>query len=150
MQRSVRANQVAFCENALAEGYLAVAERDGSAGRAGAMKKAKRACGAALRQGTIFRAGLPAATRLRGRYEWLRGRRPVADAWWGRSVAVAEQLGAQYDLGLTCLEIGERTGQRASLARAEAIFAEIGARLDLADARSATRALEAGRRGEPG
>ncbi len=141
VQRSVRANQVAFCENALAEGYLAVAEREKGAERAAAIKKAKRACRAALREGRIFRVGLPAATRMRGRYEWLRGRRSSADTWWGRSVAAAEQLGARYDLGLTCLEIGKRTKERQYLERAEAIFAQIGAKLDLAEAQSAIRAL---------
>jgi hypothetical protein len=45
---------------------------------------------------------------------------------------------------LTCLEIGERTGALPSLERAEAIFTEFGARLDLAAARSAIRALAVG------
>jgi class 3 adenylate cyclase/tetratricopeptide (TPR) repeat protein len=127
VERSVKANQVSYCKNALTEGYLAVAEGAESAARVDALKKAKRACQAALRQGKIYRPGLPAATRLRGRYEWLRGN-PSALVWWQRSIVVAERLGARYDLALTCLEIGAHTGDRAHLQRAEALFAEMGAR----------------------
>jgi class 3 adenylate cyclase/tetratricopeptide (TPR) repeat protein len=140
-QRGVRANQVAHCRNALAEGYLAVAERSEGSEHVDAIKKARRACRAALQQGKIFSGGLPAASRLRGRYEWLRGGHSAALAWWRRSVGVAEELGARYDLGLTCLEIGKRTGERPYLERAEAIFAQIGAKLDLAEAQSAIRVL---------
>jgi tetratricopeptide (TPR) repeat protein len=140
IRRNVRANQVAFCRNALAEAYLLVAEGLEGAERADAIRRAQQACRAALQQGRIFSGGLPGAQRLMGRSEWLRGRQSPAHAWWRRSVETAERLGARYDLGLTCLDIGKRTGDERSLERAAAVFAEIGATRDLADARSMPRA----------
>jgi hypothetical protein len=40
-----------------------------------------------------------------------------------------------YELGMTHLEIGQRLGKRTHLEKAEAIFADIGAELDLARSR---------------
>jgi len=48
---------------------------------------------------------------------------------------VAEDMGARYELGPICLEMGRRTGDRAALARAETVLAEIEAAPDLADSR---------------
>ena len=74
---------------------------------------------------------------LQGRYEWLRGKPAAAQKWWRRSLALAEEMGQRYALGMTHLEMGQRLGERAHLERAEAIFAEIGAEWDLARAREA-------------
>jgi len=118
-----------------AEAYLLAAERAGEAERRDALKEARRACHLALKQGQVFVSGLPSAMRLRGTWEWLRGQPATALRWWQRSLASAEKLGARCDLGMTHLEIGRRTEDRAHLERAEAIFVEIGAQLDLAQAR---------------
>ena len=75
--------------------------------------------------------------RLRGTYEWLRGKPAAAQKWWQRSLALAEEMGQRYDLGMTHLEMGQRLAERAHLERAEAILAEIGAEWDLARAREA-------------
>ena len=48
----------------LAEANLLAAERSGGAERADWLKKAKRACLAALKHGMGFRGGLPEAMRL--------------------------------------------------------------------------------------
>jgi hypothetical protein len=106
------------------------------------MGKAKRACRVALKQGKTFCGGLPEAMRLQGRYVWLRGRRSAAQRWWQRSLALAEKLGARYELGMTHLEIGERLGDRAHLERAEALLAEIGTQEDLVRARELLAQLD--------
>jgi hypothetical protein len=48
---------------------------------------------------------------------------------------VADRLGARYREAQTRLEIGRRLGDRTELERAETLLAEMGAALDLADAR---------------
>jgi len=48
-------------------------------------------------------------------------------------------MGLRYDLGMVQLEIGQRMGNSIHLEKAEAIFAEIGAELDLARTRKLTR-----------
>ncbi|MCJ7797612.1 MAG: hypothetical protein MUQ56_12780, partial [Thermoleophilia bacterium] len=73
--------------------------------------------------------------RMQGTYEWLAGRPRKAEKCWQKSLAVAEELGAGYQEALTRLEIGRRLGDRAELERAEALFGEMGAALDLAEAR---------------
>jgi hypothetical protein len=121
----------------LAEAYLLATEQSNRADRADWLEKAKHACRIALKQGKVYRGGLPDAMRLRGRYEWLRGKPAAARRWWQRSLALAEELGQRYDLGLTHLEMGRRMGERTHLERAKAILSELGAEWDLAQAREA-------------
>ncbi len=123
--------------NGLAEAYLLLAEQARDSGKAEWLKKAGPACADALRQGKAYLPGMPEAMMLRGRYEWLRGRHALAEKWWQRSRALAEDTGLPYDLGRTLLEIGRRTRDRAQLERAENLFIEMDAQWDLARAREA-------------
>jgi tetratricopeptide (TPR) repeat protein len=130
----------------LAEAYLLAAERSDAsqqAEKAGWLKKAGRACQDALKQGKVARLALSEAMVLQGRYEWLRGKPAAAQRWWRRSLALAEEMGQPYDLGMTHLEMGQRLGEHDHLKRAEAIFAEIGAERDLAQAREALKGVPA-------
>ena len=72
---------------------------------------------------------------FQGRYEWLRGKPAAARQWWNKSLAEAERLGMRYEAGRTHLEIGQRLGERQQLEKAEKVFAEVGAELDLGKVR---------------
>jgi len=133
-ERGLRGHYITCPRNALADAYLSAAVEAEGAQRDRALGKAKRACRLALKQGRIFRGGLPHALRAQGTYEWVRGKPAKAQKWWLRSLAVAEELGARYDLGMTHLEMGKRMGTQVNLEQAEAIFAEIGAAADLTHA----------------
>jgi tetratricopeptide (TPR) repeat protein len=122
-----------------AETYLLQAEQASPSEKEEWLQKANRACQAALKQVKAFRPGAPEAMLLRGRYEGLRGKPEAARQWWNKSLAEAERIGMRYEAGMTHLEIGQRQGERAHLEKAEAIFAEIGAELDLAKARELLR-----------
>ena len=89
------------------------AEQSEESGRADLLKKAKSSCRAALKQGKAFRPGMPEAMRLQGTYEWLRGRSAAALKWWQRSLALADEMGHGYDVGVTNLEMGQRLHRRA-------------------------------------
>ena len=52
-----------------------------------------------------------------------------------QSLALAEEMGMRYDLGMAHLEMGRRLDDREHLSEAETIFAEIGAEYDLERAR---------------
>jgi len=119
---------------ALVEAYLQAAEAADGPARRGWLDKADRLVREFLRQGRVDIEAMPAACRLHGTLEWLRGRPRRAERWWRRSVEIAERLGARYDLGLTLLEAGRRTWREVDLRRAEQIFTEIGAARDLARA----------------
>jgi tetratricopeptide (TPR) repeat protein len=129
----------ASLRNGLAEAYLLAAEQRDKTERADWLKRARRACKDALKQSKAFRPMLPEAMRLQGTHEWLSGKPAAAQKWWQRSLALAEEMGQRYDLGVTHLEMGQRLGERAHLEHAEAILAEIGAEWDLARAREALR-----------
>ncbi len=118
--------------NALAEAYLFAAEQVpvGKPGREKWMKKAGRACRSALRQGKAFRGRRAEALRLRGRYEWLRGKPAAARKWWQHSLAEAETLNMRYEMGMTHLEIARRLDDGTHLEQAESIFAVIGVKVD--------------------
>jgi len=124
---------------ALAEAYLAVAERAAPADRRAALRKARRASRAARRQAKIDTTSLPAAYRMQGTYCWLRGRRRRAARWWRRSLAVSEKLGARHDLGLTALERGRRLGTVSDLRLAQETLSAIGARGSAARALTLSR-----------
>lgn len=141
-ERGLRGLTVVQAPLALAEASLMAADEAEGAERTEALGRAKRLGREALKQGRLMRYSLPSALRFRGTYQWLRGRPGAARKTWRRSIAVAEELGARYDVGMTCLEMGRRTGERPPLERAEAILAEIGATRDLADVR---RLLSGGR-----
>ena len=130
-ERNLRGWYSVAARNALAEGYLVLAEEVEGAERAAALQKARRACRAAMQQGRLSRDGLPGAYRLRGAYEWLSGQSAAARHWWQRSLAVAQKLGARYDLGLTYHEMGKRMGDTAHLQRADAILGPLRAALEL-------------------
>lgn len=121
--------------NNLAETYLWLAEQDNETRRNVSLNKAKSACDSALKAGAKVRIRLPEAMRLRGTYEWLRGKPASARKWWDKSLAEAERMNLKYDIGMIQFEMGKRLGERAHLEKAEQIFAEIGAELDLANTR---------------
>ena len=132
----LRGYQITNVRIGVAELSLARAERAEGVARTAALRDARRACRAALRQGALFRGALPHAMCLRGTCAWLEGRPAAARRWWQRSLAVAEELGARYDLGVTHLEMGRRLGDRGHFERAEGIFAVIGAPSLSAEARA--------------
>jgi class 3 adenylate cyclase/tetratricopeptide (TPR) repeat protein len=131
----------ACLRNNLANLYLLFAEKSVRSEKAKWMERARIACKKALKQGKAYRFGLPETMRLKGAYEWLRGKPVTAKKWWQRSLSLAEELGMRPDLAMTYLEMGQRFKDRAHLEKAEAIFANIGAEFDLAQTR---KLLEAG------
>ncbi len=127
--------------NGLAATYLMAAEQSDPQERNAWLKKAGRACQAALNWTKSLRPERPEALRLQGRYDWLKGNAAQAQRWWQKSLAEAETLGMPYESGLTHLEIGQRLGERAHLEKAEATFAKIGAERDLARVRELVKRL---------
>jgi sugar phosphate isomerase/epimerase len=113
--------------------YLAAAEREAGPRRDEHLRKARQACKRLFRSIKGFRVGLPEATRLQGVYVWLTGKRASAQKHWERSLALAEEMGTRYELGMTHLEMGKRLNDHEHLQRAEVILAEIGAEFDLSE-----------------
>jgi tetratricopeptide (TPR) repeat protein len=125
----------------LAQAYLAAAEKAEGVDRQSSLGKAEKACRVALKQGKFDREAMVVAYRMQGTYEWLRNKHPSAQQQWQKSLALAERLGAFYELGLTHLEIGQRLEDSVHLKKAESIFAAIGAKFDLAQAQKLSEEL---------
>jgi class 3 adenylate cyclase/tetratricopeptide (TPR) repeat protein len=119
-------------KHAEAERFLAVAEQSSGAERDRWLAQARGACQDVLKRIKLFPPGAPEAMLYRGRYEWLSGRTPTARSWWEKSRQEAVRMGMRYDEGLAHAEIGSRLSERGELEKAAAIFAEVGARRDLA------------------
>jgi class 3 adenylate cyclase/tetratricopeptide (TPR) repeat protein len=128
VEHNVKGNTVTPLRNGLAEAYLMAAGQAsiGKSERNDWLNKAGRACKAALKQGKIFRPALPEVMLLKGRYEYLKGRKDSALKWWQSSLKLAEEMGQRYDLAMTHLEIYRWLNERKHLEQAEGIFAEIG------------------------
>jgi len=129
--RALRGIVLTRIYGSLAEAHVVAFERARGVERVGGSARAKRACRAALKQSKVDRKGAATAYRCQGTYEWLNGKAGRARKWWDRSLAVAGELGDRYEAGLTQMEIGKRTRDDAALHRAEALFSEVGARLDI-------------------
>jgi tetratricopeptide (TPR) repeat protein len=132
----LRDHQVTSTWVARAQACILRAEGAQPAARGEALAEAARACHRILRLTRLVHPLLPTAYGLRGTLEWLGGRSGAAEKWWRRSISAAQVMGHRHDLGQAYLEIGRRTGRQDDLEQAATIFAEIGARLDLAEARA--------------
>ena len=130
----------------LAQAYLAAAEKGEGIDRQISLRKAAKACRVALKQGKFDRGALVVAHRMQGTYEWLRNNHPSAQQQWQKSLALAERLGAFYELGLTRLEMGQRLEDPVHLKKAESIFAAIGAKFDLAQAQKLSEELRSNKK----
>jgi tetratricopeptide (TPR) repeat protein len=118
----------------IAHAYLLAAEQGAEDEKKEKLKKARGLCEHALKLGRKFPTALAEAMRLKGTCEWLREKPAPAEAWWQRSLKTAEEMGMRHEQGMTHLEMGRRLKDRAHLDQAEAIFSDIGAEWDLAQA----------------
>ena len=114
---------------------LARLEQATAAERETARRAAEQACRRLLKNSRLSQGGFVPGYRHLGTYHWLCGHRGKAHRAWQKSLAVADRLGARYQEAQTRLEIGRCLDDRAELERAEALFAKMGAALDLAGAR---------------
>ncbi len=114
------------------------------AGGTPASRDATRIVRRALRQAGLAAWHRPEVYRLAGTLAWLRQRPKAAVAWWERSVAAGERLGARPDLARTQVEIARRLGSggdparriagrnaREALDAARTIFSDLGLVHDL-------------------
>ena len=130
-----------FYRLGMAETYLHKAEQSSGSEEGKWLKKAGFASRAALRHSKPYPGQIVEAMRMKGTYEWLRGKQVAGQKWWQRSVKAAEELGMCYDMGLAYLEMGKRLGERELLEKAEAIFLNIGAKWDLSQVQEALSKL---------
>jgi tetratricopeptide (TPR) repeat protein len=126
---------------ALAESYVAVAERSDVADRKPWLRKANRACQEAIKASRTGYTNEPLALLLRGRLAWINNRSSAALKDWQRSLKLAEKMGLRYDEGIIHLEMGKRLGDREHLEQAMSILSEIGAEWDLKQAQQALEKL---------
>ena len=134
-QYGIRGGNASMVFTGTAAAALAMVESVEATAREVALKDAKRACEAALKQGRLDTTAFVPAYRLQGTYEWLRGNPRKAEEWWRKSLDHATTLGARYEGALTMLEIGRREADCEQLKKAESEFEAMGAQFFLAEAR---------------
>jgi tetratricopeptide (TPR) repeat protein len=125
--------------NDVAEAQLTAAAQSEGAQRAGWLNKARQTLQTALREAPKYQVKSPQAKGLQGTYEWLCGKPAAAQKWWQRGLAEAQRMGMRYDEARIHLDMGQYGGAPDHLERAAAIFAEIGAELDLAQTKELMR-----------
>jgi class 3 adenylate cyclase len=91
--------------NALALAALDAAERVAPEARAHELAAAGAACRRLARQVRLDRAAAPAALRLQGTHDWLRGRRRRAERRWRAALELAETIGLPHEVALTRTEL---------------------------------------------
>jgi tetratricopeptide (TPR) repeat protein len=110
----------------LLEAYLEHLERASASERGLWHAKVKNALRAVERQARIDPEALPGLHRLRGRLEWLEGRRANAEAEWRKSIGSGERLRFIPELAWTYAETGWWLSDREHLDRAAALFDGMG------------------------
>jgi class 3 adenylate cyclase/tetratricopeptide (TPR) repeat protein len=118
--------------NPFAELCLVNVGRLSGAPRRQALRTASRACAKALRCTRNAVTWLPETLRLYGTLAWLSGDITAAHRRWRKSLATAEGLGMPIERARTLLEMGSRLGDAALMDEATGVFAQTGARVDLA------------------
>ena len=114
---------------ALTAAYAAAVERAEHEERDLYLKRAYNACQTLARQERLDRAAAPAALRLRGTLQWLRGKHGRATALWRDSSNRATALRLPHELALTQLEAGHRTGDLAITSAASRQLSELAGNL---------------------
>jgi hypothetical protein len=85
----------------------------------------------ALRVNRRFKTGEARSCRLMGTLCWLKGRESLAKSWWKKALRIAEAQGAKYEEGLIHYEKGKRMRNHDFFDKAQVIFEQLDARLDL-------------------
>jgi len=126
-----------YLGNSLSEIYLESAETSTGRARQDWLQKAKKTCRQALKLTKNSRILLPEALQFQGRYEWLDDNPNAAQKWWRQALEKAQEIKDPYFQGKIHFEIGQRTGDRAHLLKAESILEEIGSAFYLERTRTA-------------
>src|SRR5206468_743804 len=113
--------------------------RDGAPAARQVGKRARRSARAAIRIAAKVARERAEAYKLAGRLCWLLGERDRALAWWSRSAAEGQRLGALPEVARTFAEVGRRLPERrdgprtfqglepeACVDRAAALFTQLG------------------------
>jgi class 3 adenylate cyclase/tetratricopeptide (TPR) repeat protein len=119
------------------EAHLAVAGQSDEVEKRAQLTMAGKARKTVQKLSNAYRLFQAEAQRLIGTYQWLQGKPEDARLSWQRSLAVADELGQHYELGVTHLEMGRRLKDLSHLRQAEAALSEIGAAWHLAQLRIA-------------
>lgn len=131
VQKSFKGFVVSLFYNTLAETYLGLFEKSIQVSEKITMGKLKKYMGKTLRQAKNFKCGLPKAYRLNGSFYWLKGNLKKAHKFWGKSIDISQEIGCRHEEGLLYFDMGNRLQDNKYLEKAEKIFIETGANLDL-------------------
>lgn len=105
-------------------------------------RRARQVCAALRRFARIFPLGRPRSWLCRGLLQWLSGHPARARSSWRRGLRESERMAMPYEQARAHLEIGRHLAagdpaRHSHLARAEELFARLGAAPDLARVREA-------------
>jgi tetratricopeptide (TPR) repeat protein len=122
---------LSFVRNTKVETSLMMAERLEENERKMALRRIKKSCKTALRVNRRFKTGEARSCRLMGTFCWLKGKESLAKSWWKKGLRIAEAQGAKYEEGLIYYEKGKRMKNSDSLKKAQVIFEQLHASLDV-------------------
>jgi len=95
------------------------------------LKKIKKNAARSMRYGSQFKCGLPKACRLNGWFYTLAGNPQKACDFWLQGIEAARSLGAAFEEGLICFEMGRCLQDIDHLESAKTIFETINATAEL-------------------
>ncbi len=117
--------------NAACEFYLTVYEKSIQIEEKVTLRKLKKYAARSIRHGSRFKCGLPKACRLNGWFCSMAGNSGKAEQFWQQGLSVARGLGAKFEEGLICFEMGRCLDDIERLKSAGSIFETINAKAEL-------------------
>ncbi|WP_232364019.1 tetratricopeptide repeat protein [Desulforapulum autotrophicum] len=141
-QKGIRGFMISLFYNALAETYLTIFEKSIEIRGKVTIGVVKKYILKTIKQAKHFKCGQPKALRLNGAFFWLKGNPKKAHQFWKKGLDLCQELGSRNEEGLIYSDMGKRLNDVQYLQKAQEIFIETGARLDLAHVEKAIENLK--------
>ncbi|MCK5165073.1 MAG: AAA family ATPase [Desulfobacula sp.] len=141
-QKGLQGFMVSLFHNALAETYLNIFEQSAEKHENISIGKVKKHVLKTINHAKHFKCGLPKAFRLNGLFCWIKGDHKKAHKFWKKAISISQEIGCRHEEGIIYFDMGKQIQDIKYLKKAQDIFVETGAKLDLRYVRKVIEKLE--------
>ncbi len=131
IEKGFKGFMLSLLYNTLLETYLILYEQNISVDETITLRRIGHYIRKSGQYGSRSKCGLPKSLHLKGSFFWLKGNQTQALRTWENGLEISRNLGCRHETGLIYLTMGCRLGDRSCLEKAEDVFMETGAVLDL-------------------
>ncbi len=131
LRKNLKGFILSLSKNAVCDLYLRVRDQVVQIDEEITLRKIKKQIAQTIGLGRKYKCGLPGAYRVTGNYCRLKGRLNKARRYWEKGIEISQALGARYEEGLICFEMGRHLDDMTHLNKARNIFHQINSKYEL-------------------